>query len=242
MLPPCIFCIARSSSRTSLCHLRPAPAPPPCRQLRDWLDLSLHRGLPSSLLLLSRAFTITAPVADVAAKKEVRTPRGVGRGAGAVCGGGGWQATSCGGKPGRRGSCELRLHACGRTPYMARELSLHRCCLPAFSKPALPERLPCQEMPAPPPPSLQLASAQQPAPRLWMKPCSSFPNCLALGPPSPSAHSSLTRSSRRRWAPPAFARTQPARMKNHNASTKTASVPLFMPLLQLAFSNTACPV
>lgn len=32
------------------------------RQLRDWLDLSLHRGLPSSLLLLSRAFTITAKV------------------------------------------------------------------------------------------------------------------------------------------------------------------------------------
>jgi LETM1 and EF-hand domain-containing protein 1 len=30
------------------------------RQLRDWLDLSLSRGLPSSLLLLSRAFTITA--------------------------------------------------------------------------------------------------------------------------------------------------------------------------------------
>uniref|UniRef100_A0A7S0S1J7 Mitochondrial proton/calcium exchanger protein n=1 Tax=Chlamydomonas leiostraca TaxID=1034604 RepID=A0A7S0S1J7_9CHLO len=30
------------------------------RQMRDWLDLSLHRGLPSSLLLLSRAFTITA--------------------------------------------------------------------------------------------------------------------------------------------------------------------------------------
>jgi len=29
-------------------------------QMRDWLDLSLHRGLPSSLLLLSRAFTITA--------------------------------------------------------------------------------------------------------------------------------------------------------------------------------------
>lgn len=29
------------------------------RQLRDWLELSLHRGLPSSLLLLSRAFTIT---------------------------------------------------------------------------------------------------------------------------------------------------------------------------------------
>lgn len=30
------------------------------RQMRDWLDLSLHRGLPSSLLLLSRAFVITA--------------------------------------------------------------------------------------------------------------------------------------------------------------------------------------
>ena len=39
------------------------------RQLQDWLDLSLHRGLPSSLLLLSRAFTITANVTDVAQKK-----------------------------------------------------------------------------------------------------------------------------------------------------------------------------
>lgn len=42
------------------------------RQLQDWLDLSLHRGLPSSLLLLSRAFTITANVRDVAQKKWVR--------------------------------------------------------------------------------------------------------------------------------------------------------------------------
>ncbi|KXZ44449.1 hypothetical protein GPECTOR_67g289 [Gonium pectorale] len=41
------------------------------RQLQDWLDLSLHRGLPSSLLLLSRAFTITASVKDVAAKKDL---------------------------------------------------------------------------------------------------------------------------------------------------------------------------
>ncbi|KAG2426023.1 hypothetical protein HYH02_014884 [Chlamydomonas schloesseri] len=41
------------------------------RQMYDWLDLSLHRGLPSSLLLLSRAFTITASVKDVAAKKDL---------------------------------------------------------------------------------------------------------------------------------------------------------------------------
>ncbi|KAG2423597.1 hypothetical protein HXX76_015234 [Chlamydomonas incerta] len=41
------------------------------RQMHDWLDLSLHRGLPSSLLLLSRAFTITASVKDVAAKKDL---------------------------------------------------------------------------------------------------------------------------------------------------------------------------
>jgi len=42
------------------------------RNLRDWLDLSLHRGLPSSLLLLSRAFTITASaVTDVVTKKEM---------------------------------------------------------------------------------------------------------------------------------------------------------------------------
>ncbi|KAG2489280.1 hypothetical protein HYH03_012300 [Edaphochlamys debaryana] len=41
------------------------------RQLQDWLDLSLHRGLPSSLLLMSRAFTITASVRDVAEKKDL---------------------------------------------------------------------------------------------------------------------------------------------------------------------------
>lgn len=42
------------------------------RQMRDWLDLSLHRGLPSSLLLLSRAFTITAggTPKDVGAAKD----------------------------------------------------------------------------------------------------------------------------------------------------------------------------
>lgn len=48
------------------------------RQLQDWLDLSLHRGLPSSLLLLSRAFTITANVRDVAQKKWVRGVAGMG--------------------------------------------------------------------------------------------------------------------------------------------------------------------
>ena len=41
------------------------------RQMHDWLDLSLHRGLPSSLLLLSRAFTITANIKDVAEKKNL---------------------------------------------------------------------------------------------------------------------------------------------------------------------------
>eukprot|EP00201_Polytomella_parva_P012158 CAMPEP_0175064104 /NCGR_PEP_ID=MMETSP0052_2-20121109/15137_1 /TAXON_ID=51329 ORGANISM="Polytomella parva, Strain SAG 63-3" /NCGR_SAMPLE_ID=MMETSP0052_2 /ASSEMBLY_ACC=CAM_ASM_000194 /LENGTH=655 /DNA_ID=CAMNT_0016330397 /DNA_START=569 /DNA_END=2536 /DNA_ORIENTATION=- len=42
------------------------------RNFRDWLDLSLHRGLPSSLLLLSRAFTITASAGtDVMTKKEL---------------------------------------------------------------------------------------------------------------------------------------------------------------------------
>ncbi|KAL6755050.1 LETM1-like protein-domain-containing protein [Haematococcus lacustris] len=40
------------------------------RQLQDWLDLSLHRGLPSSLLLLSRAFTITA-AGQQAASRDV---------------------------------------------------------------------------------------------------------------------------------------------------------------------------
>jgi len=63
-------------SRTQACRARGMRAPfgegalPLMRrQLQDWLDLSLHRGLPSSLLLLSRAFTITAAVSDVAAKK-----------------------------------------------------------------------------------------------------------------------------------------------------------------------------
>jgi hypothetical protein len=34
---------------------------------QNWLDLSLNRGLPSSLLLLSRAFTLTGPIPAVAA-------------------------------------------------------------------------------------------------------------------------------------------------------------------------------
>lgn len=33
--------------------------------LQNWLELSLNRGLPSSLLLLSRAFTITSPMPGV---------------------------------------------------------------------------------------------------------------------------------------------------------------------------------
>eukprot|EP00798_Chlamydomonas_sp_ICE-L_P023294 gene23294-30530_t len=42
-------------------------------KMQDWLDLSLHRGLPSSLLLLSRAFTITAtPTMDIAKKKDMQ--------------------------------------------------------------------------------------------------------------------------------------------------------------------------
>ncbi len=41
------------------------------RRLQDWLDLSLHSGLPSSLLLLSRAFTITADVTDTEQKKDI---------------------------------------------------------------------------------------------------------------------------------------------------------------------------
>ncbi|CAL8464272.1 g3807 [Coccomyxa elongata] len=32
------------------------------KQLKEWLDLSLNRALPSSLLLLSRAFTVTQPL------------------------------------------------------------------------------------------------------------------------------------------------------------------------------------
>jgi hypothetical protein len=34
---------------------------------QNWLELSLNHGLPSSLLLLSRAFTLTAPTPRVAA-------------------------------------------------------------------------------------------------------------------------------------------------------------------------------
>lgn len=40
------------------------------RELQDWLDLSLHRGLPSSLLLLSRAFTITSPFKEPENKRN----------------------------------------------------------------------------------------------------------------------------------------------------------------------------
>jgi LETM1 and EF-hand domain-containing protein 1, mitochondrial len=40
------------------------------RQMEEWLDLSLARQLPSSLLLLSRAFTVTAPFVSPAAKRE----------------------------------------------------------------------------------------------------------------------------------------------------------------------------
>ncbi|WIA07926.1 hypothetical protein OEZ85_007404 [Tetradesmus obliquus] len=36
------------------------------RQMQNWLDLSLNRGMPSSLLLLSRAFTLTSPVPSAA--------------------------------------------------------------------------------------------------------------------------------------------------------------------------------
>lgn len=41
-------------------------------RMQDWLDLSLHRGLPTSLLLLSRAFTITAMPQDVSEKKDLQ--------------------------------------------------------------------------------------------------------------------------------------------------------------------------
>lgn len=37
------------------------------RQMQNWLELSLNRGLPSSLLLLSRAFTLTTPTPHMAA-------------------------------------------------------------------------------------------------------------------------------------------------------------------------------
>lgn len=40
------------------------------RQLEEWLDLSLSRGMPSSLLLLSRAFTITAATRDEEEKQK----------------------------------------------------------------------------------------------------------------------------------------------------------------------------
>jgi LETM1 and EF-hand domain-containing protein 1 len=39
---------------------RPLPHP------QNWLDLSLNRGMPSSLLLLSRAFTLTSPLPSAA--------------------------------------------------------------------------------------------------------------------------------------------------------------------------------
>ena len=40
------------------------------RQLTDWLDLSLNHALPSSLLLLSRAFAVTAPLTRVPAAPQ----------------------------------------------------------------------------------------------------------------------------------------------------------------------------
>ena len=40
------------------------------RQMDEWLDLSLARQLPSSLLLLSRAFTVTAPFVSPRKKEE----------------------------------------------------------------------------------------------------------------------------------------------------------------------------
>jgi len=45
------------------------------RQLEDWLELSLDRGLPSSLLLLSRAFTITAGTRPGAGAEEAEQAR-----------------------------------------------------------------------------------------------------------------------------------------------------------------------
>jgi LETM1 and EF-hand domain-containing protein 1, mitochondrial len=35
------------------------------RQLRQWLDLSINKAVPTSLLILSRAFTITSSVSAV---------------------------------------------------------------------------------------------------------------------------------------------------------------------------------
>lgn len=37
-----------------------------CCAMQNWLELSLSHGLPSSLLLLSRAFTLTTPTPRVA--------------------------------------------------------------------------------------------------------------------------------------------------------------------------------
>nr|XP_045086088.1 LETM1 domain-containing protein YLH47, mitochondrial-like [Aegilops tauschii subsp. strangulata] len=47
----------------------PSPPPQPTRagdpQLRDWLDLSLNDAAPSSLLILSRAFTLAGRMKPV---------------------------------------------------------------------------------------------------------------------------------------------------------------------------------
>ncbi|CAD7705180.1 unnamed protein product [Ostreobium quekettii] len=40
-------------------------------QMEDWLELSLDRALPSSLLLLSRTFTVTLPIVDMEKKKAL---------------------------------------------------------------------------------------------------------------------------------------------------------------------------
>ena len=43
-------------------------------QLEEWLDLSLNRALPSSLMLLSRAFTVTGPLVMPGAVAEAAAP------------------------------------------------------------------------------------------------------------------------------------------------------------------------
>ncbi|GMH33776.1 hypothetical protein BSKO_01610 [Bryopsis sp. KO-2023] len=42
------------------------------RQMEEWLEHSLDRALPSSLLLLSRAFTVTLPTQDQKKKKQIQ--------------------------------------------------------------------------------------------------------------------------------------------------------------------------
>jgi hypothetical protein len=66
-----VICVPAILNRLAVYHEHASTLSPPCPMLcaapQNWLDLSLNRGMPSSLLLLSRAFTLTSPLPSAAA-------------------------------------------------------------------------------------------------------------------------------------------------------------------------------